>query len=42
VFVEGWAAGTSAKIFEGLDTLLNKDKPAGSPDRRLLVVKQVP
>lgn len=38
-FIEGWAAGTSAKIFSGLDDLLNEDRAPGVPARRLLVIK---
>lgn len=39
VFIEGWAAGTSAKIFNGLDDLLNERKPPAAQSRRMLVIK---
>lgn len=42
VFIEGWAAGTSAKIFSGLDELLNEGKDGlgeTAQGRRLLVIK---
>ena len=39
VFIEGWAAGTSAKIFSGLDDLLNEQKTPDDQPRRMLVIK---
>ncbi|CCG80967.1 protein of unknown function [Taphrina deformans PYCC 5710] len=39
VFIEGWAAGTSAKIFSGLDGLLNEQKAPDDQPRRMLVIK---
>lgn len=39
VFIEGWAAGTSAKIFSGLDDLLNEQAPIEAQPRRMLVIK---
>ncbi len=37
VLIEGWAAGTSPRLFDGIDTLLNEGNTGSN--RRLLVVK---